>query len=176
MKQEPFTTYYHPTPPPSAKPKGPVSSKQAIQAIVFEFNEASGTRYLLPKNSILEYLPGNTQVLMSFLIVRKGEDAVAGKYREQKEYYQPVTFRFVADSPKLLEPLARVVAPPEEVRRQMVETMNKLEPAQDIFLATRLPRAEEETGSAEESKAPVSSHEPSNCYDAPNSLLPLAVE
>lgn len=56
-----------------------------------------------------------------------------------KEYYQPVTFHFQSPNPKVLEPLARVVKPPDEVRRYMNEVMDRAERAPDGFLAMRLP-------------------------------------
>lgn len=57
-----------------------------------------------------------------------------------KEYYQPVTFRIQSPNPKVLEPLARVVKPPEEVRKYMNDIMDRAERAPDGFLAMRLPR------------------------------------
>lgn len=58
----------------------------------------------------------------------------------QKEYYQPVTFRITSPNPKVLEPLARVVKPADEVRKYMNEIMDRAERAPDGFLAMRLPR------------------------------------
>lgn len=57
-----------------------------------------------------------------------------------KEYYQPVTFHIQSPNPKVLEPLSRVVKPPDEVRRYMNEIMDRAERAPDGFLAMRLPR------------------------------------
>lgn len=57
-----------------------------------------------------------------------------------KEYWQPVTFRIHAANPKVLEPLARVVKPADEVRKYMNEIMDRAERAPDGFLALRLPR------------------------------------
>lgn len=59
-----------------------------------------------------------------------------------KEYYQPVTFRITSPNPKVLEPLARVVKPADEVRKYMNEIMDRAERAPDGFLAIRLPREE----------------------------------
>ena len=202
----------------------------------------SGDRYLFPENTILEWLPGGTTVLASFLLVRKvdpnapfpietasdlansrakgksskskkkktadeKEDEKAKEKGNQpapspsnpepssnaapgtkpaaptegdkpantqddkkdqpastpdtksdpakenpedtktkepnlKEYYQPITFRIQAPNPKVLEPLARVVKPPGEVRKYMNEVMDRAERAPDGFLAYRLPREE----------------------------------
>lgn len=57
-----------------------------------------------------------------------------------KEYYQPVTMRIVSASAKVLEPLARVVKPPDQVRKYMNEIMDRVERAPEGFLAFRLPR------------------------------------
>lgn len=59
-----------------------------------------------------------------------------------KEYWQPVTFRIHAPSAKILEPLARVVRPAEEVRKYMNEIMDRAERSPDGYLAMRLPREE----------------------------------
>lgn len=200
----------------------------------------SGDRYLFPENTILEWLPGGTTVLASFLLVRKvdpnapfpietasdlansraksksskskkkktadekKEDEKAKEKNNQpvlspsnpdpssnaapetkpaapteegekpsnaqddkkdqpdtkadpakddpedtknkepnlKEYYQPITFHIQAPNPKVLEPLARVVKSPDEVRKYMNEIMDRAERAPDGFLAYRLPREE----------------------------------
>lgn len=60
-----------------------------------------------------------------------------------KEYYQPVTFRIFSTNPRVLEPLARVVKPPDEVRKHMNEVMDRAERAPGGFLAFRLPREAE---------------------------------
>ncbi|KAJ5090688.1 hypothetical protein N7532_009372 [Penicillium argentinense] len=67
-----------------------------------------------------------------------------------KEYWQPVTFRIHAASPKILEPLIRVVKPPEEVRKYMNDIMDRAERAPDGFPAIRLPREEAREASESE--------------------------
>lgn len=62
--------------------------------------------------------------------------------RDLKEYWQPVTFRIHASSPRILEPLTRVVKPADEVRKYMNEIMDRAERAPDGFPAMRLPREE----------------------------------
>jgi hypothetical protein len=57
-----------------------------------------------------------------------------------KEYWQPVTFRIHAPNAKILEPLARVVKPADEVRKYMNDIMDRAERAPDGYLALRLPR------------------------------------
>ncbi|KAJ5675606.1 hypothetical protein N7462_008503 [Penicillium macrosclerotiorum] len=59
-----------------------------------------------------------------------------------KEYWQPVTFRIHAGSPRILEPLTRVVKPADEVRKYMNEIMDRAERAPDGFPALRLPHEE----------------------------------
>ncbi|KAI9680391.1 MAG: hypothetical protein M1829_001277 [Trizodia sp. TS-e1964] len=46
-----------------------------VTSIAFEFVGSSSDRFLLPRYSILEYLAGASQVIMSFLVVRKGNPA-----------------------------------------------------------------------------------------------------
>ncbi|KAJ5747896.1 uncharacterized protein N7511_009592 [Penicillium nucicola] len=71
-------------------------------------------------------------------------DASAAPINEAnlKEYWQPVTFRIHSPSTTILEPLARVVKPADEVRKYMNEVMDRAERAPDGFLAMRLPREE----------------------------------
>jgi hypothetical protein len=117
-----------------------VSSKPDISAVVFEFVGGTGDRYLFPKYSILEYLPGG-QVIASFLIVRKGSAADSPTYDPALDYYQPVTIRLWTNgSGKQLESLAKVVAPQEEVRRYMDDIMDNMTRAEYVLLAMRLPR------------------------------------
>lgn len=73
-----------------------------------------------------------------------------------KEYWQPVTFRIHAPNAKILEPLARVVKPADEVRKYMNEIMDRAERAPDGYLAMRLPR-EEAQESFEKDGTPASS-------------------
>ena len=171
VKTEPLSQYYSQAPPPP-KPRAPV--RQDISAIVFDFTGGTGDRYIIPKYSILEYLPGNTQVLVSFLVTRKGSTAVSGAYRPNEDYYQPVTIRLSTLNPRMLEPLGKVVAPAEEVRKCMNEVMSKSKPAELVYLATQLQRANEgypvekrESGSLSELNSPKT------YYPPPNSLLPL---
>ncbi|KAI1653124.1 hypothetical protein F4813DRAFT_375895 [Daldinia decipiens] len=121
-------------PPPSIKPD--------ISAIVLEFSGGNGDRYLFPKYSIIEYV-NPTQAVASFLIVRKGSKLEYGG-DPALDYYQPVTIRIYAQSPKHLESLARVVAPQDEVRRYMDDIMDNMTRAEYVLLAMRLPKADKE--------------------------------
>lgn len=69
-----------------------------------------------------------------------------------KEYYQPVTMRIYSANPKFLEPLARVVKPPDEVRKYMNEVMDRAERAPEGFLALRLPRENKDEHEPEDTR------------------------
>lgn len=173
IKTEPLSQYYSQAPPP-IKAKGPVSHRADINAIVFEFTGGTGDRFLFPKNSILEYLPGGTQVVASFLITRKGDTCTSGSYKKTTNYYQPVTIRLSTHNPRTLEQLARVVAPADDVRKRMNETMDKMTPAESVYLAIRLPRGEggNDLEGAELSET-LEQESVRPTYSPPNTLVPL---
>ena len=157
-----------------AKPKPIVQYKSEISAIVFDFS-GTGDRFSFPRFSILEYLPGGNQVIASFLVIRKGDASLPGNYKENMSYYQPVTMRLSSLQPRTLEPLAKVVAPAEEVRRYMDSVFDKMSPVENTFLATRLPRTIDEDSAATKEQ-PVLIDEPvaRACYPPPTSLIPWA--
>jgi len=141
-----------PTPVPQAqsqpqqtllRSKGPPpSTKSEYSGIALEFTSppGSGDRYLFPRFSILEILPGG-QVLASFLIVRKGSDSAApSSYDPQLDYYQPVTIRMYTHQGRQLEILQKTTAEQEEVRRYMEGVMDGCTRAEYVLLAMRLPR------------------------------------
>ena len=173
IKTEPLSQYYSQAPAP-LKAKGPIPYKPDVNAIVFEFTGGTGDRLKFPKYSILEYLPGGTQVVASFLITRKGDTSSSGSYKKTMNYYQPVTIRLSTHNPRTLEPLARVVAPADEVRKHMNDIMDKMAPADSVYLATCLPRCE---GSNELEEKDISeTHEQESVrptYSPPNTLVPL---
>jgi hypothetical protein len=126
--------------PQALRSKGPPPApKPDISAVIFDFG--TGDRYLFPKYSILEYLPAQNghQVVVSFLIVRKGSTSEYGGDPEL-DYYQPVTMRLYTHTGRHLDHLARVVAPQDEVRRYMDDVMDNMTRAEYILLAMRLPR------------------------------------
>ena len=149
----PHTTTQSPAPQTALRSKGPPPPppKPDISAIVFEFAGGTGDRYLFPKFSLLEYVPvpSGQQVLASFLLVRKGSKAEYPMADPLLDYYQPLTIRLFTHAGRHLEHLARVVAPPDEVRRYMDDVMAKMTRAEYILLAMRLPRRD---GSEEEEK------------------------
>ncbi|KAI0468563.1 hypothetical protein F4859DRAFT_207524 [Xylaria cf. heliscus] len=122
-------------PPPPTKPD--------IAAVVLEFAGGTGDRYLFPKYSILEFSADGAEVIVSFLIVRRGSKLEYGGDRAL-DYYQPVTLRLHSQTPKVLENLARVVAPEDEVRRYMDDVLENMTRAEYVLLAMRLPRADRE--------------------------------
>ncbi len=146
--------------PQALRSKGPLPpSKPDITAVVFEFIGGSGDRYLFPKYSILEYLPGG-QVIASFLIVRKGSSADSKKYDPAIDYYQPITIRLYTHQGRQLDSLAKVVAPQEEVRKYMDDIMDNMTRAEYVLLAMRLPREVEQ--SVEEEDKSTQSQQPVN--------------
>ena len=173
IKKEPLSQYYSQQPHYS-KPKAPVAPKPDVSAIVFDFSGGNGDRYLIPKKSILEFLPGSPQVLISFLVTRRGSDAEQGSYKTNVEYYQPITVKLSCLHRKVLEPLARAVDPPDIVRNHMDAVMAKATRAEDIYLVTQLPRGNaaeqlETLGKRHEVREDVTG----SGYSPPNSLLPL---
>ncbi|KAL8801599.1 MAG: hypothetical protein Q9182_004329 [Xanthomendoza sp. 2 TL-2023] len=169
----PSPYFSHLAPPPK-----PVSPKPDVVSIVFDLGP-NGDRFTFPRFSILEFLPGRTQVIASFLVIRKGSAAAAaaapGDYNKNLTYYEPVTIRLSVANPKILEPLTRVVAPPEEVKKYMNGVFDKMSPAKPAYLVTRLPRREAH-GGVEVKEAPAlrSSDVVQRLYSPPNALVPLA--
>ncbi len=160
-------------PPANSKPTYTVH-KPEINSIVFDFG-GTGDRFSIPRFSILEYLYGGTQVIVSFLIIRRGSTAKAGKYKDTKSYYQPVTMRLTTPHARVLQPLAKIVAPPDEVRRYMDSVFDKMSPAETVFLATRLPRAQDAEGLQKPDSIPQQDPQTvRTVYSPPNSIMPLA--
>ena len=173
IKAEPLPPYSSPFPPPTKARPSPNQSD--ISSIVFDFN-GTGDRFSFPRFSILDYLPGGMQVIVSFLIIRQGNVSASKHYKNTKSYYQPVTMRLSSHHPRLLEPLARVVASPDEVRRYMESVFDKMEKAADVYLPLRLPRAKEDVGFEGEKEVAAQEGEPTSVkafYDPPGSMMPL---
>lgn len=168
--ENPSNFYYQYQQP--VKPKSVVQYKSEISAIVFDFGGA-GDRFSFPRFSILEYLPGGNQVIVSFLVIRKGDSSLPGKYKENMSYYQPVTMRLSTPQPRTLEPLAKVVAPAEEVRRYMDSVFDKMSPTEPSFLAIRLPRATDEDSTAiREQSTSIEESIAKSYYQPPTTLVP----
>ena len=153
--------------------KPPNHKRSDIDGVVFDFG-GSGDRFSFPRFSILEYLYGGTQVIASFLVIRRGNTASSGKYKGNMSYYQPVTVRLTSPHPKLLEPLSRIVASPDEVRSYMNSFFDKLSPAEEVYLATRLPRSTEAQDLPVPDAIQSDAKSTYQVYSPPNSIMPLA--
>ena len=178
FKAEPLPQIYPPAPPLQyqQKPK-PLATRPDIHSIVFDFSTTSD-RFLIPRLSIAEYHTDLQQVIISFLVIRKGSTAASpSKYNKNRSYYQPVTIKLKCSTARILEPIARVLAPQEEVRRYMDGVFDKMLPAESVFLATRLPRTKDGDVSDDEE---VEEHREKSeelvkaRYDPPSSLVPMA--
>lgn len=155
--------------------KGPLPPPKQpdYSAIVFEFAGGNGDRYLFPKFSLLDYqtIPNTSassstgpqpqqqqQVVASFLIIRRGSKGEYPMADPELDYYQPMTIRMFTAAPSgkhLLDNLARVVAPEDEVKRYMDDIMDTMQRSEFVLLAMRLPRPTEtpENGEGESDKA-----------------------
>ncbi|KAL9124879.1 MAG: hypothetical protein Q9217_005844 [Psora testacea] len=159
------------TTPRKAKP---LFNKSDIHSIVFDFG-GTGDRFSFPRFSILDYLPGDMQVVVSFLVIRRGSMAASGKYKDTKSYYQPVTMRLSSHHPRTLEPLARIVAPPDEVRKYMDSVFDKMSPVESVYLPMRLPCSKDSNdadGKQAAAQPEISLIKP--IYSPPTSIVPLA--
>lgn len=173
IKQEPSSQYFsHYTQP--SRPRSLAAQKPDLSAIVFDLG-GSGDRFLFPRFSILEYIPGGTQVIVSFLIIRKGGAAVSKGYKDNTSYYQPVTMRLTAQNPRVLEPLARIVAPPDEVKKYMNSVFDKMNRAEKVFLAVQLPRTSESANmETEDRDGPLDSSKLiRSYYPPPDTVVPI---
>ena len=121
------------------KPKITIPPKSGVTGMAVEFSTGSGDRFLFPKYSVLEYLPGNRQVICSFLVVRKGTSSEGPKYNPNTSYHEPITIRLATEYPRVLETLSKAVAPYEEVRKQMEQIMKSTTRAERVHLAIQLP-------------------------------------
>jgi hypothetical protein len=115
--------------------------------VLIQFGENANERFLFPKHSILEYLPGLTTVLCSFMVTRRGSEAADPSHYDSKlEYWEPITIRLTSDV-QTLSTLGRYVATAAEARAHMQGVMDRCECVDDMHLALRLPR---EKGGGEE--------------------------
>ncbi|KAL9628475.1 MAG: hypothetical protein Q9164_007262 [Protoblastenia rupestris] len=171
IKTEAIPPYFPPVPPPTRVQ--PPTNKPDVHSIVFDFG-GTGDRFTFPRFSMLEYLPGGMQVIVSFLAIRRGSMVLSGKYKDSKSYYQTVTMRLISHHPRTLESLARIVAPPDEVRKYMDSIFDKMNSADNVYLATRLPRRKE-SDEAESNETPPKAEVniPQSVYPPPTSVVPL---
>lgn len=136
VPRPPNMQYTHPNPQP---PRPRIVSTPAPLQILIQFGENANDRYSIPKNSILEFLPGNS-LLCSFVIVKTGADAVDKNGFDPKvEYWQPVTMKISAES-HILDMIGRVVANADESRTYMTGVMERCKKVEELNLAFRLPK------------------------------------
>ncbi|TID13392.1 hypothetical protein E2P81_ATG11614 [Venturia nashicola] len=136
----PNIPYTHPNPQP---PRPRIVSTPAPLQILIQFGENANDRYSIPKNSILEFLPGNS-LLCSFVVVKTGAEAVDKNGLDLKlEYWQPVTMKISAES-HILDMIGRVVATADESRAYMGRVIERCKRADELNLAFRLPKVSAE--------------------------------
>ena len=145
--------------------------KQENVAAVFDFVHGNGDRFSIPRYSIIEYLPGNTQVVVSFMVIRKGDSSSSGSYKDDREYYQPFTLRLSSHNPRILEPLRKAVAPAAETYAYMAKIMQEISPAE--LLTIQNAKAETRTEQGAEIQYPWNENILQSAFSAPNSLLPV---
>jgi hypothetical protein len=123
------TQYYHQAAPVVPRPKM-VTTATPLH-ILLQFNENPNERFLFPKHSILEFNNNLTEVICSFVVVKRGKG--------DKEYWVPVSLTFKGDAPTL-SVLGRVAEPVDVARRSMEDIILRYERAEEGYLAFRLPR------------------------------------
>ena len=171
--------YLRRTPAPTPKYRPPPQARQETTGIAFDFTAGNGDRFLMPKESILEYHPGYTSVTISFLHLHNGSDASSTDNSSNRanavnlDYYQPITIQLQGNS-KHLELLAKIVKPQEEVVKYMDEVMDKKRCAKVSFLALRLPKREEVPTTDRTRGLDVEKEDvPQKIYEALDFLTPL---
>ena len=171
--------YLRQTPAPPPKYKPPPPARQETTGIAFDFTAGNGDRYLIPKESILEYHPGYTSVTISYLHLYSPSDASSSTNNSNRvnednlACYQPITMQLQGNS-KHLEQLAKVVKPQEDVLKYMDNVMETKKRGKMAFLALKLPKKDEISLTdrirgfdAERDDIPMKS------YEAPNFLTSM---
>ncbi|EON62559.1 hypothetical protein W97_01783 [Coniosporium apollinis CBS 100218] len=150
--------------PPVQKAPPPPPRKQDAKPVLIEFT-SNGDKFLFPKHSIIEFLPGSKSMLASFLLIHRHSKngsgskpsstpstpasafspspAPQGPSREEltaADSWQPVTASLYAEDPGVLQWVARAVLPVEEVVEWMEDVMDRATAAGEGYLALRLPR------------------------------------
>ena len=173
IKIEPTSQRSLITAPPGTNPKAHSAGKPDMTAIVFDFG-GNGDRFSFPRYSVLEYRYSGTQVIVSFLVIRRGSMAASAKHKSSQSYYQPITMQLTTVNAKILEQLGRIVAPQNEVRSYMESVFKTMIPADTVYLATRLPRTADAVEIEKKEKIPpadVQLIRPN--YSPPSSVVPL---
>ncbi|KAI9894923.1 MAG: hypothetical protein M1814_000143 [Vezdaea aestivalis] len=128
------------------KPKSSRTYRGNITAVALQFSAGTSDRFLFPKQSILEYQAEGTQVVASFLAVKKGDQAYGKSYEAGFDYHQPITMCLRTHQARILEPLSSVVSSRDDVRSYMNEIMHNTRRADFVHLALRLPKNTREEG------------------------------
>ncbi|KAF2162302.1 hypothetical protein M409DRAFT_69207 [Zasmidium cellare ATCC 36951] len=123
---------------PTWTPPPPTNLPVILQ---FTTQGASEDRFLFPQNSILESLSPQ-HLLVSFMLIRKGREAVdASGLEPDQEYWQPITMMIEVayGREEIMNCIRRWCKPAEEVRKGMEDTMSRCKRAPESYLALRLP-------------------------------------
>ena len=153
-------------------------SQAEYVAVVLEFAAGSGDRFLFPKSSFLEISPDGTRVICSFMALWSGIDDGSDNDGHGAQH-QAITMILSASSPKILEPLSRVVDNQAEVIRQMNEALDSSARARTEYLVLNLPREpdaatnEGRDSSDEVEKGGQSDRYTWDMYTPPGALRPL---
>ena len=152
-----------------------VQGKQENMMVVFDFVHGNGDRFLIPRYSIIEYLPGDTQVVVSFMVTRNGDSSSSGSYRDDLEYYQPFTLRLSSHNHRILESLKKAVAPATETYAYMAKLTQEMVSAEDLtpVIKSRGIKAETRTDQDAQTKYSPNENILQFAFSAPNSLLPV---
>jgi hypothetical protein len=116
--------------------------------------QSNPDRWLFPENAVLEIRYGGLEMLVSFLVEKKGSDILSSmnmesdeelarmqtRFKPDQEYYQPVTMTVKAAHHRTIETIARAAKPLPVVQEYMKDVMNKKERGPSEYLVYRLPR------------------------------------
>ncbi|KAK4939141.1 hypothetical protein LTR10_020535 [Elasticomyces elasticus] len=149
-----FMGYHAPPPPPRAEP--------IIKHIVMEITStplstqpACPDRWLFPEFAVLEIRFGGLEMLVSFLVERRGSQILScmsgdsaerdangnhNKWKPEQEYYEPVTMTVKATHHRTIETIARAARPLPVVQDHMKQVLGKAERAPKEYLVHQLPR------------------------------------
>ena len=115
------------------------SSQAEYVAVVLEFTAGSGDRFLFPRSSFLEFSPDGTRVICSFMALWSSTEGASDNDGHGAQH-QVITMVLSASSPKILEPLSRVVDNQAEVILHMNNALDSSARARTEYLVLNLPR------------------------------------
>lgn len=161
-RSSPYQPGLTPTPTPhfASYPTQP-RPEPVVKHVVIEFNSplsatqaANPDRWLFPEYAVLDMQYGSTEMTCSFLVERKGSDALTSmkepspeemqvmstKWKANTEYFQPVTMVVKASSNRIIQTIAQSAKSLPDVQKYMREVMEKKTRAPQEYLVHRLPR------------------------------------